>query len=77
MKTVTVSALEFEGLKNLEQVVRIALKNQGTGEFIVGALRALDAIRRDEAGDAAAPVISSASTLASDLIQRSMRKEIE
>lgn len=77
MKKCEVSCLEYEGLLNLEKMIRIALINPGTGEFVAAAIQALDAVRRDEAGDAAAPVISGASTLANALIERSMRKEIE
>lgn len=67
---ITVSALEHEGLLQLEKVIRAALKNPDLGEFIAGALFALEAVRRDEAGDTAAPVISGASTLANALIAR-------
>ena len=77
MGNTQISALEIEGLLNLESVIRAAMKNPNIGEFIVGALAALDAVRRVEAGDTAAPVISGASTLANALIERSMRKEVE
>ena len=46
---INVSVMEFEGLKNLETVIRVALVNPGTGEFIAGALQALDAVRREGA----------------------------
>jgi hypothetical protein len=77
MKTVQISAIEYEGLCNLEKMVRIAMQSPDAAEGVVTALQALNAIRREEAGDAAAPVISGASTLANALIERSMRKEIE
>jgi len=77
MKTVQISAIEYEGLCNLEKMVRIAMQSPDAAEGVVTALQALNAIRREEAGDAAVPVISGASTLANALIERSMRKEIE
>lgn len=73
MKQITVSALEHEALLNLEKVLRVALKNPDTGEFIAGALQALDAVRREEAGDVAGPQIVAASSIATALIERSMR----
>ena len=73
-KQVTVSALEHEGLLNLEKVIRAALKNPNLGEFIAGALFALEAVRREEAGDLAAPQISGASTLATALIERAKKQ---
>jgi len=56
MKTVEVSALEHDGLLNLEKVIRAALKNPDLGEFIAGALMALESVRREEAGDIAGPM---------------------
>lgn len=74
---ITILALEYEGLRNLEKMVRIAMQSPEAAEGVVTAIQALNAIRRDEAGDAAAPIISGASTLATDLIERAMKKEIE
>ena len=73
MKKVEVSALEYEGLQNLEKVIRAALKNPDLGEFIAGALMSLESVRREEAGDVAGPQIVAASNIATALIERSMR----
>lgn len=83
-----ISSLEYEALKNLEQMVRIAMQSPDAAEGVVTALQALNAIRRDEAGDAAAPfdnysraiqheVVVGNDLLAADLIERAMKREVE
>jgi hypothetical protein len=40
--------MEYEALLNVERMVRLAMAKPATGEFLVGAMQALDAVRRDE-----------------------------
>lgn len=79
MKTVTVSAMEYEGLRNLEIMVRIAMNLPSSSKWIVRAIQTLNAIRRDAADDAAVPegpYITDAPSLAEDLIERAMRNDV-
>lgn len=70
---ITISALEYEALKNVDRMVRIAMSKPSAAEGLVAAIQALDAVRRDEAGDTAAPIIANASDVAASLIERSMQ----
>ena len=63
MKTIEVSALEYEALKNIDKMVRVAMANAGAAEVLVAAIQALDAVRRADAGDSAGPIITDAATL--------------
>ena len=49
-----VSAFEYEALLNVEKMVRLAMSKPATGEFLVGAILALDAVRKTEAEEIAA-----------------------
>jgi hypothetical protein len=81
MKVREVSELEYAGLLNLEQVIRVALVNPGCGEFIAVAIQALDTVRREEgiqmsALELPAPgqkQFSAASELVTSLIKRASR----
>ncbi len=75
MKTVQISALEYESLKNVDKMVRVAMTSPGAAEGLVAAIQALDAVRREEVGDTAAPIIASASDVAASLIERSMQQD--
>ena len=48
MRTRIVSAMEWEALLNVERMVRLAMSKPATGEFLVAAIQALDAVRSDE-----------------------------
>lgn len=42
------SELEYEALLNLDRMIRLAMAIPNTGEFLVGALHALDNVRTDQ-----------------------------
>lgn len=71
MRPITVSADEHAALLNLEQMVRLAMKQPDAGEFIAVALHALDTVRRAETP----PPLEggTVSALAQSLIERSKR----
>jgi hypothetical protein len=75
MKQITVSALEFEALKQVDRMVRVAMASPGAAEGLVAAIQALDAVRREEAGDTAAPIIANSSDVAASLIERAMQQD--
>lgn len=45
---IEVNSLEFEALMNLDKTIRMAIAIPSTGEFLVGAIHALDAVRKKE-----------------------------
>ena len=44
-----VSAAEYAALLNVDQMVRVAMTAPDSGEFLAGAIMALDAVRKAEA----------------------------
>lgn len=75
--TRTVSAMEYEALLNVEKMVRLAMTRPQTGEFLVGALLALDTVRKTEIGELAAqrsPILkASAAAVTAALIERAKK----
>jgi hypothetical protein len=70
MKIIEVSSNEYAALKNLEEMIRLAMTTPNTGEFVAVALQALDAVRRDESMETAALLRSKSD--ASDLVLKLM-----
>ena len=72
-----VSAMEYEALLNVEKMVRLAMSQPKTGEFLVAAIVALDTVRTTESGELAvqrSPILkASASAVTAALIERAKR----
>jgi len=75
-----VSALEYEGLLQLDRMIRLAMAIPNTGEFLASAMAALDAVRTDQGlpipdpveVQRIQPVTPQVSALAGALIKRAM-----
>jgi len=44
---IEVDAMYLEALENVDKMVRMAMSIPNTGEFLVGAIQAIDTLRRD------------------------------
>jgi len=44
---IEVEAMYLEALENVDKMVRLAMAVPNTGEFLVGAIQAIDTLRRD------------------------------
>jgi hypothetical protein len=79
-KEILVNALEFEALISLDKMIRISMSVPNTGDMLVGAIQALDHVRRDEgiaipeSPQAPAPKLAAVSELAASLISRAMKQ---
>jgi len=79
-----VSALEYEGLMQLDRAIRMAVAIPNTGAFLVSAIAALDTVREEQGLPIPEPVeqqrIQPAGTqvseLAGALIQRAMKGKL-
>jgi hypothetical protein len=65
MKTRVVSAMEYEALLNVERMLRVALVKPNVGDILVGALLALDKVRKTEGGEVKPPEQQPHNTVAS------------
>jgi hypothetical protein len=84
MSKIEVVAMEYEALKNLDQMVRLAMVNAAAAEFVAGAIQALDAVRRENGLECpASPVVTYGSSdrndvgisdLAGNILKRVMEK---
>ena len=80
-----VSAMEYEALKNLDSIIRLAMSVPNMGEFLASAIDALDQVRADQGLPIPQPVAprptlndpaeqkqKEVSTLAAGLIKRAI-----
>jgi hypothetical protein len=79
MQKITVSALEYAALCDVDKMVRVCLVSPAAGEMLVGAIKALDMVREDEGIKTEevkplAPKLAPVSALASALIERAKRQ---
>lgn len=72
MIKIEVSSLEFEALKHLESMVRMAMTQPEAAEFVVVAIQALDAVRREES-----PALLRSPHQPSDMVQDVIRKAMQ
>lgn len=76
-KTCIVSAMEYAALLNVEKMVRLAMEQPSTGEFLVGAMQALDTVRRVEAGELErqpSPILKASATAVANALITKVRK---
>lgn len=82
IQMISVPVLEYVALQNLDKAVRVCMANPNAGEFLVEAVQALNAVRRDLGIEENAPlpqverkVSPLVSDLAKGLIERAMERK--